>query len=74
MNHLPLLQTLASSLKPKAELTKASRELNPVWVLEERLPYEHRVHNAKVLENLGALSGFVERRMGNEYIRIAVPR
>jgi hypothetical protein len=74
MNHLPLLQALASSLKPKAELTKATRELRPVWVLEERLPYEHRVHNAKVLSALGVLEGFVERRLGNEYIRIAIPR
>jgi hypothetical protein len=73
MNHLPLLQTLAASLKPKAELTKASRELNPVWVLEERLPYENQSHNAKVLLALGVLEGFVERKE-KDYIRIAIPR
>jgi hypothetical protein len=73
MNHLPLLQALAASLKPKAELTKASRELNPVWVLEERLPYENQSHNAKVLLGLGDLAQYVERRE-KDYIRIAIPR
>jgi hypothetical protein len=74
MNPLPLLQALAASLKPKAELTKASRELNPVWVLEVRFEYDYRVPNEKVLKDLGELEAFVERRMGNEYLRIAIPR
>lgn len=70
---LPHLQSIAAALKPKAVLTKATRELNPVYVLEERLPYEHRVHNAKVLLGLGDLEQYVERRE-KDYIRIAIPR
>jgi hypothetical protein len=70
---LPHLQSIAAALKPKAVLTKATRELNPVYVLEERLPYEHRVHNAKVLLGLGDLAQYVERRE-KDYIRIAIPR
>ena len=70
---LPHLQSIAAALKPKAVLTKATRELNPVYVLEERLDYTHRVHNAKVLANLGELEKYVERREG-DYIRIAIPR
>lgn len=73
MTPLSHLQSLAAALRPKAVLTKATRELNPVWVLEERLDYDHRVHNAKVLANLGDLEQFVERREAG-YIRIAIPR
>lgn len=70
---LPHLQSIAAALKPKAVLTKATRELNPVWVLEERLPYENQSHNAKVLLGLGDLAQYVERRE-KDYIRIAIPR
>jgi hypothetical protein len=68
MTPLEALQSLASSWKPKADLTKSYRGTNPVMVFEEYLLPLHRAHNEKLLS---AWKGEFEKREGN-YVRIVV--
>jgi hypothetical protein len=70
MTPLQHLEALAFAWRPRTTVFKSSRDLKPVFVFEERTGGIG--HNQKLMNNLGILEQYVERKEGN-YLRIAIP-